>query len=137
MRVPFGVTPTVRRLPEFGSSEVYAIPWRSAWLTLPQPAPTDGDPGVVATTQRSATPGTSQYVPGRETGIRRARLQRIPGTGSLKVRLTVGGMPSAGVRSSANLADSRCDMGPLGAAGRRVSGEVPGVRVGACPLCAC
>jgi hypothetical protein len=123
VRVPFGTTPTMMRLPEVGSSEVFAIPWRSASPVLAQTVPMVGDLGVVATTQRFSAPGTSQYVLVADTGTRRARLQLIPGIGSLSACLTLGGMPSGGVRSRAKLSDSTCDKRPSDAR-RKVSFEV-------------
>jgi hypothetical protein len=60
---PFGTTPTMMRLPEVGSSEVFAIPWRSASSVLAQTVPMVGDLGVVATTQRFSTPGTDLLNP--------------------------------------------------------------------------
>jgi hypothetical protein len=52
--------PTMVRLPEIASSEVFMIPWRSARLALVQAKPMADDLGVVATMQRFLAPGTTQ-----------------------------------------------------------------------------
>jgi hypothetical protein len=52
--------PTMVRLPEIRSSEVFTIPWRSARLAFVQAKLMAGDLGVVATMQRFLAPGTNQ-----------------------------------------------------------------------------
>jgi hypothetical protein len=52
--------PTMVRLPESRSSEVFMIPWRSARLALVQAKLMAGDLGVVDTMQSFLAPGTNQ-----------------------------------------------------------------------------